>query len=626
MGRAATLDSRIAALAGVQPIITGALNINQAWVRGAPYALTSLPGWAFTRAGGGYGETSAGALTWFNGPRTNLCLQSQTFDNASWVKSRATVTADAIAAPDGTLTADKLTEDTNNGTHRVYQTLSKATSAIRYVVSCCFKKAERSFAQIRCFSTGELAGYGVAINLDTGEVSAPYSTGFTGGAAWAESLGDGWFRLILTFITDTEAAFTTYLLPAQSLTTSSPAYIGDGSSGVYIWGAQCELAQNPANPQPTDYIPTTTATVTVASQPRLVPGRGQLIEGARTNLCLRSQEFDNASWTKTNTTIGADNAAAPDGTITADLLTEGSAGNAAVYKTAAITVASGSTYTTTYFIKRSAVVQWVRLICADTSAVTNGVQAWFDIQNGVTGALGNRGTGWTAISRSIRSLANGWYRIAITYSTGATTQISYTHSATADSGATRASGAAYWLWGAQDELGSFESSHTPTTTTSVTRPADIPLIDISAYSPAITYPLTMYARFERVVDTGGDETFLQVDAGGSNNRCSIRINGTGDTLRALSRDGATAGDSDVAGAVALNVSTRGAGRIAANDLMAARAGALGTLDTSAGMPSSPTTIRLGLDNSGNACFGYLSEFAIIPGAVSDANLQRLAAA
>lgn len=602
-GGVAGLNAQIASAAGIQPAISADLKSGQAWLRGAPYALTSLPGWGFTRAGGGYGETSAGALTWFNGPRTNLCLQSQTFDNASWVKSRATVTADAIAAPDGTLTADKLTEDTNNGTHRVYQTLSKATSAIRYVVSCCFKKAERSFAQIRCFSTGELAGYGVVINLDTGEVSAPYSTGFTGGAAWAESLGDGWFRLILTFITDTEAAFTTYLLPAQSLTASSPAYVGGGSSGVYIWGAQVELAQNPANPQPTDYIPTTSATVTVASQPRLVPGRGQLIEGARTNLCLRSQEFDNASWTKRGTaTITADAAVAPDGTTTADLISGLDSGSNDVFQV--VTLASAARGEPSLYIKR-----------VSTSGIIR-------IGNPSDGTKGD----WTV---DLSLLPDGWSRI--TRANAAVAVVTeFTGSATNGAGIhirrTVAGTVSFYVWAAQFEAGTHSSSYIPTTTASVTRPADIPLIDISAYSPAITYPLTMYARFERVVDTGGFENQLTLNDGSSNNRAEIYVGSSDLATGAMTAGGVSQGGAAVAGALAVGTVYRVAARFNTNSIQSAKGGALGTEDTTATLPSSPTQLLPGYGGGSSQSFGYLSEFAIIPGAVSDANLQRLAAA
>ena len=41
--------------------------------------------------------------------RTNLVLQSQTFDNASWTKTtdgQVTITANAAVAPDGTTTAE----------------------------------------------------------------------------------------------------------------------------------------------------------------------------------------------------------------------------------------------------------------------------------------------------------------------------------------------------------------------------------------------------------------------------------------------------------------------------------------------------------------------------------------
>ncbi|WP_156920677.1 phage head spike fiber domain-containing protein [Fundidesulfovibrio putealis] len=44
--------------------------------------------------------------------RTNLLYPSEDFSNAAWTKTRATITANAAVAPDGTMTADKLVEDT----------------------------------------------------------------------------------------------------------------------------------------------------------------------------------------------------------------------------------------------------------------------------------------------------------------------------------------------------------------------------------------------------------------------------------------------------------------------------------------------------------------------------------
>jgi hypothetical protein len=67
------------------------------------------------------------------------------------------------------------------------------------------------------------------------------------------------------------------------------------------------------------------------NEPRVMPGgdgtggAGLLVEGTRTNIALRSEEFDNAAWTKTNCagtpgapTVTADQAVAPVGTTTAD--------------------------------------------------------------------------------------------------------------------------------------------------------------------------------------------------------------------------------------------------------------------------------------------------------------------
>src|SRR5690606_5381998 len=55
--------------------------------------------------------------------------------------------------------------------------------------------------------------------------------------------------------------------------------------------------------------------------------RGLLVEEQRTNLLLRSQEFDNASWSKVSSSVSANAAVAPDGTLTADKIIVGSGVN-----------------------------------------------------------------------------------------------------------------------------------------------------------------------------------------------------------------------------------------------------------------------------------------------------------
>jgi hypothetical protein len=101
-----------------------------------------------------------------------------------------------------------------------------------------------------------------------------------------------------------------------------------GSESFYVYGSQAEIGV------PTDYIPTTTTAVSVgpvANLPRLnypinsdgsVGCPSLLLEPQRTNLNPYSEQFDNAEWEKTNTTITANATTSPDGYTNADALFE----------------------------------------------------------------------------------------------------------------------------------------------------------------------------------------------------------------------------------------------------------------------------------------------------------------
>jgi hypothetical protein len=209
-------------------------------------ALANTPGWSFTRASTGYAQTSAGVLTAFasgelrrtdkgvliEGARTNLCLQSQTFDNASWTKNRASVSADAIAAPDGTTTADKLVEDaTAANSHRLFQNIT--TTAIAMTGSVFAKAAERSRIYIRT-DRSDTTTPAVWYNLANGTVGTA-TTGMTGSIY---ALGNGWYRCVATI--DAALAGTSSFLIGMATADNSANYDGDGASGLYLWGAQLE--------------------------------------------------------------------------------------------------------------------------------------------------------------------------------------------------------------------------------------------------------------------------------------------------------------------------------------------------------------------------------------------------
>jgi len=78
------------------------------------------------------------------------------------------------------------------------------------------------------------------------------------------------------------------------------------------------------------------------------------------NLALYSQDFDNAYWVKASATVTANNATAPDGTSTADTVV-GAAGTAFIYS-GAITTSASTTYTLSFYVDCASVycVVWWR--------------------------------------------------------------------------------------------------------------------------------------------------------------------------------------------------------------------------------------------------------------------------
>lgn len=340
--------------------------------------------------------------------------------------------------------------------------------------------------------------------------------------------------------------------------------------------------------------------------------RGVLIEGARTNLLLRSQEFDNASWPKSDSTVTADAIAAPDGTTTADRLVENT--NNAPHQLGQAVTTTAAAHTFSVYAKAGE-----RTFMLMYHSVS-GQGRVFDLSLGALGGTAGLGTPTTS---TISASANGWYRCSITVTaTAASNQfLCYVMSdATTYSYAGSTSNGLY-LWGAQLEAASFPSSYIPTGAASATRAADV----LTVSSPGVTYPLSLFAEFERVVDTGGFEMLFAIDDGSNNERANFAVS-AGDLFNLLvvkTSGGADSVNITVGSATTVGVTYKGAGRFAANSVQIARSGTLGTEDTSIAMPATPTTIRFGANVSGFQPFGYLRRCAIVNSAVNDAGLQSM---
>lgn len=227
---------------------------------GTAYALGSLPGWTFTRTTTGYAQNLAGLLTSFaidtaritdqglliEGSAENLIIRSQEFDNASWTKSQVTISADATTAPDGTSTMDKLVEGAGSVTPTCYRNYA-ALNATTYTYSA-YAKGDGSGRRYNMINVGgfvidgafTLSGTGTASGTGTGIVRLG-STDFY--RCWGTKLT----------ISATGGNMQNRVYPSAG----GIPYTGNGTDGVFVWGAQLEIASAPSS-----YIPTTTAAVT----------------------------------------------------------------------------------------------------------------------------------------------------------------------------------------------------------------------------------------------------------------------------------------------------------------------------------------------------------------------------
>lgn len=203
--------------------------------------------------------------------RTNLVTRSQEFDNGSaWLIGRASVSANSTTSPDGTVTADKLVEGTQTGAHYLYGNNIPVSANTVHTWSIFVKAAERSTGRLEVTDGGGSNGFRCYFDLAAGGTigtNAAMGTG-TVSESRIEALPNGWYRISVSGVIDAASTMADVLLYLDNNTdTSSIHYTGDGTSGLYIWGAQLEAGSNA-----TSYIPTTTSQATRAADVAVING------------------------------------------------------------------------------------------------------------------------------------------------------------------------------------------------------------------------------------------------------------------------------------------------------------------------------------------------------------------
>jgi len=188
----------------------------------------------------------------------NLLRWSETFDNNYWATSGASISADATLAPDGTNTADLIVEDTTTPTdydgHGVYHKLETSGLAddTIYAASVYVKAGGRSWCGLELNPktrprTNANSAY-LFVNLSTGTIG---QTGAGGVSYNVSAAPNGFYRV--SFSVDARSGgyaqrFRVFATTGDGVWT----YEGDGSSAIYIWGAQLEVGTSPTAYQKTE--------------------------------------------------------------------------------------------------------------------------------------------------------------------------------------------------------------------------------------------------------------------------------------------------------------------------------------------------------------------------------------
>ena len=245
-----------------------------------------------------------------------------------------------------------------------------------------------------------------------------------------------------------------------------------------------------------------------------------LLEPQRTNIQIRSEEFDNAAWTKqADLTVTANQVTAPNGELTADKIQRGSTIGANNYIQDTVSKSSSAQLDvcTSVFVKQG---EGDFFALRMTGTYPNRADAIFQFSN-TTLTTSVAGADFTVTSSKVENYGNGWYRLSVVYNTDAAATISSTFSPRGTSGqidvSDTSTSAFVYLWGCQVEEGASLTSYIKTEGGLATRNADDCKIDNFGSMPS-NYPITVYGEVlpnELSADSHAFSLLQNVDTSGS---------------------------------------------------------------------------------------------------------------
>jgi hypothetical protein len=551
-------------------------------------------------------ELGSAATTYNSTTVKNLLGFSEAFDNAAWTKARASIVTGAQANPvNGAFNAQKLMEDTSNNSHFAQQAVASIVGGTAVTVSAYVKAAGRNFFAV---VTSDQAGtfrtsYFDLANGTLGTVASGHTASIT-------AVGNGWYRCAITQAQSATTGVFTYY-PSLAAVNGSAAYQGDGSSGIYIYGAQLS---DSASLDP--YVPTPAAAPSSTAyygprfdyDPVTLAPKGILIEEQRANRALQSEDFTVSPWAATvvgTSTRVNDNSALG---FMRGLVTATSA-NGGIRQTFA-SLTSGQVYALSFYIQSTttAVSVFMENGTASFGAPHN---VTINPSNGTAGAL----TGFTSVT--ITPFSSGYIYTLITAPAGGTLLANFEWRIVANGGS--------MLYGRpQFEAGAFATSYIPTIASTVTRAADVATINGSLFSQ---WYGQSEGTFVAAFDMAGGSAAL------SSNRAALVARESATSNHYIyNGSGQVTGWTVVSGvdqaflttgALAADTATNMAYAYKINDFAASRNGGTVATDTSGTLPT-PTVFGIGSNSAGSLFLsGHIRSIQFYPVRAADFQLQAL---
>ena len=487
----------------------------------------------------------------------NLISYSESFDVgwgiANFLAFGSGSVANATTAPDGQLTADLLVPTTATNAKSVDQTnvFSATTTKTIYAKPNGYDVLQLNYGG--SYSTA-YANFDVT-NGVLGTVS--------GGSASIVDAGNGWYRCSFTVTGTAGTHIHGYTIVPSTTSGRAAALTGDGTSGMYLWGASLTETEYPV-----EY--TTTR-----------------------NLLTDSQDFERASWGNNAALIGNDVELAPDGTTTADKVIAATAATQHfIYQ-----ATTGAQHSFSIYAKQGEYKTLNLFFTAHDSYAT------FDLDAGTVVETNN------AATANIENVGNGWYRCTVSTSltTHSQARIYVINGTTfADRNIAGDNTSGIYVWGAQLEPG--------TTATDYVRTVDVVGKDYGWYEPTEG---TVFADFANTLQTTNIR-WAQLDDGTESNRLQIgrdagsNVNNAAVVLGGSVQYNNTFSDLDDA-IIATGFKY--------NDANSAQSGILGTPDTTVTLPIF-STLRFGGTSGGiEKPNGHIKRLTYWPRRQADSTLQ-----